>query len=257
MWRAARITVLLLVLLVVGGQAWLDRFSTTHWQRTVFVGAFPVSADASPVSARYLAQLDQGKIDGVGGFLKAEATRYGVGIDDPIEVKLYPTLASPPPTLDAGSGVFTRVLWSLKLRYYRSRVLAAISGPRPKIALFLLYHDPALTQSLPHSAGLQRGLSAVVHLFASRSQEAQNRIVITHELLHTFGATDKYDLATGLPKYPEGFAEPQLAPRYPQRLAEIMAGRMPLGATDARLPDSLEDERVGPATAREIGWVSR
>jgi hypothetical protein len=256
MWRALRITVLLLVLLVVAGQAGLERFSTTHWQRTVFVGAFPVSADASPVTARYLAQLDPGRIDDVGGFLKAEAGRYGVGIDEPIELQLYPTLMSPPPALDSGANVFTRILWSLKLRYYRSRALAAISGARPKIALFLLYHDPALTQSLPHSAGLQRGLTAVVHLFASRSQEAQNRIVITHELLHTFGATDKYDLATGLPKYPEGFAEPQLAPRYPQRLAEIMAGRMPLSATEARLPDSLADERVGPLTAREIGWGS-
>jgi hypothetical protein len=256
MWRALRITVLLLVLLVVAGQAWFDRFSTTHWQRTVFVGAFPVGADASPVTARYLAQLDQGKIDAVTGFLKAEARRYGVGIDEPIELQLYPALRSPPPALDSGANVLTRILWSLRLRYYRFRALAAISGPRPKIALFLLYHDPGLTQSLPHSAGLQRGLSAVVHLFASRSQEAQNCIVITHELLHTFGATDKYDLATDLPKYPDGFAEPQLVPRYPQRLAEIMAGRMPFSATAARLPDSLEDERVGPLTAREIGWVS-
>jgi hypothetical protein len=255
MWRALRITVLLLVLLVVAGQAWLDRFSTTSWQRTILVGAFPVSADASPTTARYLAQLDQGKIDEVGSFLAAEGRRYGVGVDEPIELTLYPTLTLPPPALDPRAGVFTRILWSLRLRYYRFRALAAVS-PRPKIALFLLYHDPLLTQSLPHSAGLQRGLTAVVHLFASRSQEAQNRIVITHELLHTFGATDKYDLATGLPKYPEGFAEPQRMPRYRQQLAEIMAARMPLSATEARLPDSLEDERVGPLTAREIGWVS-
>jgi hypothetical protein len=256
MWRALRIGVLLLVLLVVAGQAWLDRFNTTHWQRTVYVGAFPVSADASTATERYLAQLDQGKIDEVDGFLKAEARRYGVSVDEPIELKLYPTLTLPPPTLDSGAGVFTRILWSLKLRHYRSGALATVSRSRPKIALFLLYHDPALTQSLPHSAGLQRGLTAVVHLFASRSQEAQNRVVITHELLHAFGATDKYDLATGLPLYPEGFAEPQLTPRYPQQLAEIMAGRMPLTATEASLPDSLEDERVGPLTAREIGWVS-
>jgi hypothetical protein len=255
-WRALRITVLLLVLLVVAGQVWLDRFSTTRWQRTVYVGAFPVSADASTATARYLAQIDEGQIDEVGGFLRAEARRYGIGLDEPIELKLYPTLTLTPPALDSGAGVFTRILWSLKLRYYRSRALAAVSRSRPKIALFLLYHDPALTQSLPHSAGLQRGLTAVVHLFASRSQEAQNRIVITHELLHTFGATDKYDLATGLPQYPEGFAEPQLAPRYPQQLAEIMAGRLPLSATEARLPESLEEERVGPLTAREIGWVS-
>jgi hypothetical protein len=256
MWRALRISVLLLVLLVVAGQAWLDRFSTTHWQRTVYIGAFPVSADASPVTERYLAQLDQGEIDEVDGFLKAEARRYGVSVDEPIELQLYPTLTSPPPILDSGASVLERILWSLKLRHYRSSALATIPRSRPKIALFLLYHDPALTQSLPHSAGLQRGLTAVVHLFASRSQEAQNRVVITHELLHTFGATDKYDLATGMPLYPEGFVEPQLIPRYPQQLAEIMAGQVPLSATEARLPDSLDEERVGPLTAHEIGWVS-
>jgi hypothetical protein len=257
MWRALRITLLLLVLLVVAGQAWLDRFTTTHWRRTVFVGAFPVSADGSPASARYIARLDQGKIDEVGTFVNDEARRYGIALDEPIELTLYPTLSSPPPALEPGAGVVTRILWSLKLRYYRYRALAALSGPQPKIALFLLYHDPALTQSLPHSAGLQRGLTAVVHLFASRPQEAQNRIVMTHELLHTFGATDKYDLATSLPEYPQGFAEPQLVPRYPQQLAEIMAGRMPLSATEARLPDSLAQERVGPLTAHEIGWNSK
>jgi len=256
-WRALRISVLLLVLLIVAGQTWLDRFSTTSWRHTIYVGAFPVGADASPATARYLAQLDQGKLNEIGEFLKAEAGRYGVGVDEPIELKLYPALTVAPPALESGAAVLSRIVWSLRLRYYRSRAVGAIARSRPKIALFLLYHDPALAPSLPHSAGLQRGLTAVVHLFASRSQEAQNRIVITHELLHTFGATDKYDLATGLPQYPDGFAEPQLEPRYPQRLAEIMAGQMPLSATGARLPDSLEDERVGSLTAREIGWIGR
>ncbi len=255
MWKALRVSVLLLVLLIVAGQAWLDRVSATSWQRTVFVGAFPVSADASPVTAGYVTQLDQRKIAGIDDFLKAEARRYGVGIDEPIELQLYPPLSAPPPALDPGAGALARMLWSLKLRYYRHRALATVSRSRPKIALFLVYHDPALTQSLLHSAGLQRGLTAVVQLFASSSQEAQNRIVITHELLHTFGATDKYDLTTGLPLYPQGFAEPELVPRYPQQLAEIMAGQLPLSATEAQLPDSLEDERVGPLTAREIGWA--
>ena len=256
MWRVLRTSFLALVLLIVATQAWIDRYSTTRWQRTVYVGAFPVSADGSPVTAEYLAHLDQGKIDQVSDFVTAEAGRYGVSVDEPIQLRLYPTLASAPPALDPGAGVFTRIVWSLRLRYYRYRMLSTVS-PRPQIAMFLLYHDPALASSLPHSAGLQRGLTAVVHVFASRSQEAQNRIVMAHELLHTFGATDKYDLATGLPKYPEGFADPQLLPLYPQRLAEIMAVKTPISAAEARMPDSLEDERVGPLTAREIGWLRR
>jgi hypothetical protein len=254
MWRTLRISILLLVLLVVAAQAWLDRYSTTRWKRTVFVGAFPVSADGSPVTAAYLAQLDQGRIDQVGDFLQSESRRYGITVDEPVELQLYPTLVAAPPALDPGASVLTRIVWSLRLRYYRHRVVAAAS-PRPQIALFLVYHDPALASRLPHSAGLQRGLTAVAHLFATRSQDAQNRIVITHELLHTFGATDKYDLTTGLPRYPEGFVDPQLVPRFPQPLAEIMAVRRPLSATQARMPDGLEDERVGPLTAREIGWI--
>jgi hypothetical protein len=240
----------------VATQAWLDRFNTTHWQNTVFVDAFPVSADGSPVTADYLAQLDQGTIDGVSEFVNAQAARYGVRIDEPIHLQLCPTLTSAPPALDPGANVLTRIVWSLRLRYYRYRMVATVS-PRPQIAMFLVYHDPALASSLPHSAGLQRGLTAVVHVFASRSQEAQNRIVMAHELLHTFGATDKYDLATGLPKYPDGFADPQLSPLYPQHAAEIMAVRKPLTATEARMPDSLAEERVGPLTAREIGWIGR
>src|SRR5580692_6827398 len=117
MWRALRITLLLLVLLVVAGQAWLDRFTTTHWQHTVFVGAFPVSADGSAASARYIGQLEQGNIDGVGTFVNEEARRYGVALDEPIELTLYPALSAPPPALEAGAGVVTRILWSLKLRY--------------------------------------------------------------------------------------------------------------------------------------------
>jgi hypothetical protein len=256
MWRALRVTFLTLVLVVVAGQALIDRFSTTSWKRTVYVGAFPVAADESPVTRDYLAQLDQTKIDEVSDFVTSEAKRYGVGIDDPVELHLYPTITSAPPVLEPGAGVLTRIVWSLRLRYYRHRMLSGIS-PRPQIALFLVYHDPALTPSVPHSAGLQRGLTGVVHVFASRSQEAQNRIVMAHELLHTFGALDHYDLATGLPNYPDGFADPQLSPLYPQRLAEIMAVKAPVSPTEARMPDGLQGEVVGPATAREIGWVRR
>ena len=107
----------------------------------------------------------------------------------------------------------------------------------------------------PTPAGLQRGLTGVVHLFASRAQEAQNRIVIAHELLHTFGATDKYDPDTGLPQYPEGYADPEQSPRYPQEQAELMAGRLPESADKAVMPEGLGEVRIGPLSAREIGWI--
>lgn len=254
MWRKLRIAILLVVLAVVAAGAWLDRQRTTSWEHTVWVGAFPVNADGSAAASDYIAGLSADELQPVSDFIAREAHQHGVVIDAPIGIKLYPALAEPPPQLAADAGLLTRVLWSLRLRHYRARAVDSIARARPKIALFLLYHDPARTPRLPHSLGLQRGLMGVVHLFAARSQSAQNAIVTAHELLHTFGATDKYAPDSDAPLFPQGFAEPERVPRYPQRFAEIMAGRVPLAPDRQEMPDDLSQVRVGAASAREIGW---
>jgi len=255
MWRNIRIAVLSLVLFVVAVSAWLDQHRTTSWEHAVWVGAFPVNADGSDATAAYIAGLSAVDMQPVTDFLTREAHRYGVGLEDPVEIQLYPAPAVPPPALAPGANPAERIVWSLRLRYYRTRVLEGFGRSRPKIALFLLYHDPARGASLPHSLGLQRGLLGVVHLFAMPSQAAQNAVVTAHELLHTFGATDKYDLDTDVPRFPDGYAEPDRDPRYPQRYAEIMAGRVPLAPDRQVMPDDLSQTVVGPATAREIGWL--
>ncbi len=80
-------------------------------------------------------------------------------------------------------------------------------------------------------------------------------MVIAHELLHTFGASDKYDLATLQPIYPAGYAEPALRPRLPQSKAEIMGGRTPVDELNAEIPASLADTVIGAETAQEIGLL--
>ncbi len=77
--------------------------------------------------------------------------------------------------------------------------------------------------------------------------------VSAHELFHTLGASDKYD-ANGFASVPDGLADPDASPRYPQSRAEIMARGRPLAAGREIVPTRLEDLGVGPATAREIGW---
>jgi hypothetical protein len=81
-----------------------------------------------------------------------------------------------------------------------------------------------------------------------------NNVVIAHELLHTVGATDKYDLASGEPLNPAGLADPDREPLYPQERAEIMAGRRALSAQESEMPHSLAGVVVGADTAREIRW---
>lgn len=254
MWRKVRIAVLLTILVIVAVGTWLDQSRTTSWEYTLRVGAFPINADGSPVTAAFIDRLDEAQLKPVSEFIAREAHRYGVALDTPIEIRVYPQPTTAPPAFVPDAGPVSRIIWSLRLRRYRSQVVNGIERARPSIALFLLYHDPTLATSLPHSLGLQRGLTGVVQLFASRSQSGQNAIVTAHELLHTFGATDKYDPKTDVPLYPAGFAEPLREPRYPQRYAEIMAGRVPLSPGQQEMPEDLSQAMVGPATAREIGW---
>lgn len=76
-----------------------------------------------------------------------------------------------------------------------------------------------------------------------------------HELLHTLGATDKYDLRNNQPLFPDGYAEPHLKPTLPQRKAEIMGGRVAITQFVSKIPSGLMQTVVGTKTAREIGWV--
>lgn len=77
--------------------------------------------------------------------------------------------------------------------------------------------------------------------------------VSAHELMHTLGATDKYD-ASGFAIVPDGLADPNASPLYPQARAEIMARGRPLDVGREIVPTRLSDLGVGPATAYEIGW---
>ena len=257
MWRTIRISLLLLTLLVVAFSAWFDQHHTTSWQHSVWVGVFPVNADGSATAARYIDDLREPDFAPLSEFIAREAQRYGVSLAEPVAVRLYAPLRTAPPLLEPGAGALTRVLWSLKLRRLRWQTLHSVTRSRPQIALFVLYHDPARAAVLPHSLGLQRGLMGVVHVFAARSQSDQNAVVIAHELLHTFGATDKYSAAGDSPLFPDGYAEPERQPRYPQRYAELMAGRIPLSPTTQVMPEDLGQVRIGPASAREIGWRAR
>ena len=77
--------------------------------------------------------------------------------------------------------------------------------------------------------------------------------VTAHELFHTLGASDKYD-ASGNVLFPQGLAEPEREPALPQAFVELMAHGRPIAHKHEELPASLDELRIGPYTAEEIGW---
>jgi hypothetical protein len=252
MWRRLRVALLLLVLFVVAGTTWLDRLRTTDWQRTLYVAIYPLNGDGRESTARYIDGLDGARFAAIEDFFAREARHAGLALARPVSVRLMPPLARLPPLLPVRAGASDVAWWSLRLRWYAWR---EAGDSLAKIRIFVLYHDPANSPAVPHSLGLRKGLLGVVHAFATTSMDGGNAIVIAHELMHTLGATDKYDLATNQPLYPQGYADPTAEPRHPQARAEIMAGRRAIAPDEAEMPDSLVDVVVGPLTAREIRWA--
>ena len=254
MFKALRILILLFILVVVGAGTWLTRLRTTAWEQPLRVAIFPINADASSATERYIRSLRVDAFEPIARFMRQEAARYGLALSTPVEVFLAPEVGKVPPPPPFGGNALRVALWSLQMRYW-AWVNAAFDGPKPHVRMFVLYHDPDRVTRLSHSLGLQKGLIGVVNAFASEGQAAQNDVVIAHEMLHTLGATDKYDPRTNQPAFPDGYADPQRQPRLPQDFAEIMAGRAPVTEDRAEMPDSLEAVLVGAKTAREINWV--
>jgi len=252
-FRNIRILILLLILLFVAMQTWLTHMRSTDWQQTLWVVVYPINGDGSRVSEQYINALDEETFDDIEDFFITEGERYGLNIHEPVTLRLAPEVTSQPPMPPAGGSILDVAVWSLKLRYW-SWKNDNYTGPAPDIQMFVKYYDPGVNRRVAHSLGLKKGMVGVVNAFASRKYAGSNNVVIAHELLHTVGATDKYDPQTNLPIYPAGFAEPGRQPLYPQRKAELMAGRIPISENKAIMPLSLRSVIIGVASATEILW---
>ncbi len=215
---------------------------------------YPVNADNSTASAEYISTLDEETFDPVEDFMRDEAERYGLELEDPVIFIKAPEVEQLPPEPLQGGSVFNVMLWSLRLRFWSYKV-DTYDGPAAQVKIFVLYHDPKAFEFLEHSVGIKKGLICIVNAYASWKMRDKDNIIIAHELLHTVGAKDKYNLSTGVPVFPDGYADPGKKPLFPQEFAEIMGGRILLSDNSSEMPESLYQTIVGPVTAQEIKWI--
>lgn len=252
-FRAARVGLLLLALAAAGGYTWWERLWVRSWQAPLAVEIYPISGDGAEDTARYMQSLSSSQFQPIAGFFASQMARFRLGDANPVQVSLGPEIHDLPPVPPKDGNPLRVVAWSLSLRYWVYRHTPSILPSFGKIRLFVVYHTVQEGEALPHSLGLEKGLIGVVHAFASTRQDAQNNVVIAHELLHTLGATDKYG-AGGQPVFPDGYGDRDRHPLYPQDQAEIMAGRIAVTATRAEMPASLAYCVIGAKTAYEINW---
>lgn len=253
MFKTIRIFILLIIFGTVAQQTFLDK-ADLDWKDNFYVAVYPVNADASSEVGAYINTLSREDFEPMAAYFAEEGARYNLGLRRPVEVQLGDVVSEVPPAPPNGGSVFSTMIWSLKFRWFAWNNSPDVPV-KPDIRLYLLYHDPATNPVLSHSTALNKGRIGRVNLFGNKSYAKQNLVITAHELLHTLTASDKYDLASTLPAYPDGYAEPDKSPRYPQDFAELMGGRIPIGETKAEIPKSLSQTLIGEITAKEIGWL--
>ena len=255
MFRKLRIAILLYVLILVGAVQLLTAAEVTDWEEPLWVDIWFEDAAGTATASKFLESLNRDDFAAIERFFADQGHRFGIGLEQPFRIDVAGELDRPLPLLPEPGDRLATVLWSLKMRWFTSRLHWRSDRPTPDITVFARFHGTQSGVALDRSTALRKGLIAVANVFADPRMQATNRIVIAHELLHTLGATDKYDLQTNQPLVPVGLAAPARQPLYPQPGAELMAGRIALSPADSVMPARFAEVLIGPATAREIGWA--
>jgi hypothetical protein len=253
----SRVGVLLSILIGVllwGAHDWSDRRARLAWQRPLRVALVLVTRE--PVSEHTLGLLTARSFD-LERRLTQEYARYTGRSETPVEIIVRGVASDtePPPTL-AGEGLLDLITYGAKQWRWTSQIDSQARVERGYDSRVYLVLKPADD----HGPAFVEGESE----YGGRVGIAQADIapdtvdfalfVVAHELLHTLGATDKYD-EHGHARFPGGFAEPQRPRLYPQPGAEVMARGVPLAPGAERPPETLDELYVGEVTARELGWT--
>lgn len=256
-FKNIRIVILLSLLALAAIYTQDQRLNSTSWYQPIEVTIFPINGDGNAKTEHYIQQLSTKDFQDIDAFFIREAKRYHLIIDKPVISTLGPIIYKTPPVPPADrNAIFKIILWSMQLRYWAYINTPDDKSNKNRIRLYVLYHQGSYNQALQHSLGLQKGLIGIIHAYADKAHNPQNALVMTHEIFHTVGASDKYDYENNQPIHPLGYAHPEQKPLYPQRFAEIMAGRIPLSQSKSSMPKDLRFCLVGESTAKEINWIS-
>lgn len=232
------------------------RDARRSWQRPLHVAVVLLSAEAldpGVVPAFQRAARDASE------FVQREHARYAADrgplfhfhVFGPVDPRGAPP--APPP----GDALWGRLVQRVELLRYLDAIHTRVGLPaeRYDLRMYVLARrpQPGRAPRFVEGVGEAGGEIGIVSIDLDRGMVHAAWAAVVHEALHTVGASDKYD-ETGHARLPDGFVEPDQVPLYPQRLAEIMVGEIPLAPGRGRLPNSFQQVRVGPATAQEIGW---
>ena len=256
-FKLMRIVALLSVLFVLVVGTWLTEKRLASWDRPAWVVVYPIVASDDANTLDYVQSVDESTFAVVNEFMARETMPYGITVTPAFYIQVAPVSTELPPEIPDQYSPLAIAWWSLKMRWWAWRMGVNDDLAGTDIQMFMLYHGVNDRTEVDISVGMRKGRFGVVNAYARKSMSPRNIIIFTHELMHVFGASDKYIRATGEPEYPFGFADPDQHPLFPQKRAEIMGVRIPLSSFVSEMPRSLEQCKIGRRTAEEIGFFAQ
>ena len=253
--KRLRVVALLVVLACVSLYAISDyrsRIARNNWDHTLEIAIVLVDdGTVDRVAVEMLRQRSQGLADR----LTLEAHRYAPDIPAPFHFTVKgPVLGAKAPPPPLAPGFFSNMQYAWNLRRYTGAIdaLAVVDADVYDSRIYVSLRNGSRGNSV-EGASQANGRVGTVDVELDRGMVDTTLFVIAHELFHTLGATDKYD-DKGHCLVPDGLAEPDRAPLYPQAFAELMARNRAIGLGEESVPASLDELAVGLKTAQEVRW---
>ena len=83
MFRRFRIAILLYILILVGGGAWLTSRDSTDWQEPLWVLVYPINADHSKASDSYIQRLEPDRFTAIERFSASKGESMTLNLNSP------------------------------------------------------------------------------------------------------------------------------------------------------------------------------
>ena len=256
-FKLMRIVVLLSVLFVIVVSTWMTEKRMAAWERPILVTIYPIAVDELPATLKFVDKIDVRDFDDINLFMETQSRPYGITVTPTFRFQLAASGSELPPQVPGQFEPAQIAWWSLKMRWWAWMRDLETDLVAPDIQMFVMYHSVGPETEMGISVGMRKGRYGLVKAYAQESRNNINLIVLTHEMLHVLGASDKYILSNGEPIFPQGYADPEKRPLFPQKQAEIMGGRIPINSFSSVMPKSLKQCKIGKQTAEEIGFFNQ
>jgi hypothetical protein len=255
-----RIAVLLSLFVCAALFAFADvraREARKSWDHTLDVALVLVGSSSTPAVSAL-----SSRVPALAESLTREFRRYRPSAPPPFHFEVFGPVATGeledarmPGPLSSGLLDGVSFSWQVHARTRRLNIAAGLSKNNYDSIIYVYLTDPQ-SKGFASVEGLsdRNGRIGLVQVELDETMADTTLFVIGHELMHTVGASDRYD-EHGKTLIPEGLGDPAQQPRFPQVSAEVMARNRVLAPDVEVIPQRLDELRIGQKTALEVRWL--